>query len=470
MSRLNLKKKVQEQEKTPFDLAMERAQGYSPKLLDQVRRMSFREFIPAIATLTKTSLIVPEHFRELIDLLEDISLGKKSKQYWTISAPPRHGKSTLLLYYILYMAIKHPGIRIMYASYGEKFSLAQSQNLLMAYRELGGTFYPGQQFDWNLGNGSFIYWRSTSAPVTGLGANLLICDDLIKDSEQANSEVHREKTWDWLRSVALTRLEPNASAIVCATRWHVDDVIGRLKALPISQWKHLNYPALVGNKALYPSRYSVDDLNNLKSQLGEYIWQSLYQGNPQVQGAALFETPTFYEPQDLPPVYRISVGADLAYTQSRRADYSAMVALAHTDTNTYILEAFREKLLLKDMKPILEKWQAKYNVPITFCASSMEATLLGELPIKKQIIDAKKSKFERALPAAIAWNSGKMRFPAKGVTPALKALLDEVTTFTGIEAEGIKDDCVDALSTAYNGFSKTKAKPWVVVYDRFMAI
>lgn len=470
MSRLSLKKKVQEQEKTPFDLAMERAEGYKPKILDQVRKWTFRQFIPAIATLTKTSLIVPEHFSDFIDLLEDIAAGRKSKQYWTISAPPRHGKSTLLLYYILYMALKHPGIRIMYASYGEKFSLAQSQSLLMAYRELGGTFYPGQQFDWNLGNGSCIYWRSTSAPVTGLGANLLICDDLIKDNEQAMSPVHRDKTWDWLRSVAFTRLEPNASAIVCATRWNVDDVIGRLKALPLSQWKHINYPALSGKKALYPTRYTVADLENLKSQLGEYIWQALYQGNPQNPGACLFENPTFYEPQDLPGTYRITIGADLAYTTSRRADYSAMVAIAHTDSAAYILEAFREKLTLKDIKPILEKWQSKYQVPITFCASSMEATLLGELPIKKTIIDAKKSKFERALPVSLAWNSGKLRFPAKNITPALKAFLDEIISYTGLEAEGIKDDCVDALSTAFNGFAKKEAKPWVMYYDRFMVI
>jgi predicted phage terminase large subunit-like protein len=139
--------------------------------------------------------------------------------------------------------------------------------------------------------------------ITGRGANLLIIDDPIKDALEASSETYRDRAWNWYTSTARTRLEPNGVIIVIQTRWHQEDLIGRLKrqaTLGGEQWDSLTLPAIcetpgdamgrqVG-EALWPDRYNTEGLRSIKESIPEHWWNALYQQRPTPPGGALAKT------------------------------------------------------------------------------------------------------------------------------------------------------------------------------------
>ena len=136
--------------------------------------------------------------------------------------------------------------------------------------------------------------------ITGRGANLLIIDDPIKDALEASSEVYRDRAWNWYAATARTRLEPDAVVLVIQTRWHQEDLIGRMReqaALGGEQWDSLTLPALceapgdplgrAPGEALWPERYNVQALADIKKTIPAHWWNALYQQRPTPPGGAL---------------------------------------------------------------------------------------------------------------------------------------------------------------------------------------
>ncbi len=100
---------------------------------------------------------------------------------------------------------------------------------------------------WETAAGGGVKAVGVGAGVTGFGAQLIIIDDPVKSRADAESETLREKVWDWYRNDLYTRLEPNGSIILIQTRWHEDDLAGRLlndMADGGDQWEVVNLPAL----------------------------------------------------------------------------------------------------------------------------------------------------------------------------------------------------------------------------------
>jgi hypothetical protein len=142
-----------------------------------------------------------------------------------------------------------------------------------------------------------MYATGVGGSLTGRGANLLIIDDPIKNSEEANSPTYRRKVHELYQSAAYSRLEPNASIIVVQTRWHADDLAGRLLRESGTEdgekWRHVNLPALAGHddplgrkpgEALWPERYDEKRLAKIRKAIGAYFWSALYQQNPIDEG------------------------------------------------------------------------------------------------------------------------------------------------------------------------------------------
>jgi hypothetical protein len=126
-------------------------------------------------------------------------------------------------------------------------------------------------------------------PLTGRGADVLIVDDPIKNAEEANSELQRERAAEWFKAVALTRLEPNGSVILIATRWHMSDLIGRVTRDEPDRWRAVNLPAIAEDKdelgrapgeALWPERWPLQALEATKRSIGSYWWSAMYMGRP----------------------------------------------------------------------------------------------------------------------------------------------------------------------------------------------
>jgi len=210
--------------------------------------------------------------------------------------PPRHGKSELLSVNTSIWHLEHwPEKKIILTSYGSELAtdfgrkardmILESEDLLSLRLKKDnlqvsrfGTTARGGMVSVGLGGA-----------ITGRGAHLLLVDDYIKNSETALSEAQREKDYDWLVTTAFTRLEPGASVIILATRWHVDDIIGRLLKEHPGVWEEFKLPAIAGEndilgrqpgEALWPERYSLEELNQIKELLGTYWFEAMYQQNP----------------------------------------------------------------------------------------------------------------------------------------------------------------------------------------------
>lgn len=127
-------------------------------------------------------------------------------------------------------------------------------------------------------------------PIVGRGADLMLIDDYVKNAEEAMSRDRHKKTFEWFKSTAYTRLEPNASLVVLATRWDHNDLIAMLQnELAHENWTTINLPAIAEvndplgreiGEALWPERYDLKALMRIKATLGPYWWAAECQQQP----------------------------------------------------------------------------------------------------------------------------------------------------------------------------------------------
>jgi predicted phage terminase large subunit-like protein len=144
-------------------------------------------------------------------------------------------------------------------------------------------------------------------PITGKTADIGIIDDPVKNRAEAESEVYRDRVWEWYKSAFTTRQFGSGGAIIiCLTRWHEDDLAGRLLKLAAEnpeadQWEVLSLPALAevadehrqAGDALWPEKYPLAELRRRRAGMGEYDWAALYQQRPTPSGGGLFKEAWF---------------------------------------------------------------------------------------------------------------------------------------------------------------------------------
>jgi predicted phage terminase large subunit-like protein len=213
-----------------------------------------------------------------------------------ISAPPRHGKTELIsVNTSAWVLENYPKRNVILTGYGSDLVTQYGRrvrNMFWENRDLLKTNVPREssQVDAFLtDNGGYMFSVGLGGAITGRGAHVLLIDDYIKEIKEALSPTHRDYVWNWFVTTAMTRLEPGASVIIIATRWHSDDLIGRiLKNFP-GQWENICFPAIakeddfIGRKtgeALFPERYGEEYLQSQKELLGSAFFAALYQQTP----------------------------------------------------------------------------------------------------------------------------------------------------------------------------------------------
>lgn len=190
-------------------------------------------------------------------------------------------------------------------------------------------------------------------PLTGRGVNLLVIDDPVKNAQEAHSKTKRDGVWNWYTSTAATRLEPGGKIIVIMTRWHDDDLAGRLiKEMEAEGWKFLviNLPAIAlpndplgrePGEALWRERYDEERLEKIMKGLGPYVWNALFQGKPAYGSGGFFDPLDFRvldEPESVP---RKAVRRwDLAATESD-GDYTAGVRMEKLANGRWLITDVR---------------------------------------------------------------------------------------------------------------------------------
>jgi predicted phage terminase large subunit-like protein len=223
-----------------------------------------------------------------------------------VSMPPQHGKSELCSKYLpAWYLGRYPDRRVILASYEADFASSwgrKARDLVDHWGHLFGISVnrsSGAANRWDLeGRDGGMTAAGVGGPITGKGAHLLIVDDPIKNDEEARSITFREKLWDWWQSVATTRLRPGALIVVIQTRWHRDDLTGRILAQAKEtghKWWTVKFPALAEEQdilgrqpgeALWPDVFTKERLEKVKDNRTNYYWQAMYQQQPQAEGSA----------------------------------------------------------------------------------------------------------------------------------------------------------------------------------------
>jgi len=230
-----------------------------------------------------------------------------------IFMPPRHGKSELASKrFPAWCLGRNPRRQIIAASYNSDLASDFGRNVrnIVAAPEFAQVFSgvslaPDSQAAnrMNTNRGGTYVAAGVGTAVTGRGADIALIDDPFKDREEADSERRRELVWDWYRSTLYTRLMPGGAIVLIQTRWHEDDLAGRLLEQEGDQWTVLELPAInAAGEALWPAWYPVPALERIRDTVGQREWSALYQQQPQPDEGTYFQRDWFKEWDKLPPL------------------------------------------------------------------------------------------------------------------------------------------------------------------------
>jgi predicted phage terminase large subunit-like protein len=252
------------------------------------------------------------HHRLIADKLEAVERGEIDRLM--IFMPPRHGKSELASKrFPAWCLGRNPKRQIIAASYNSDLANDFGRNVrnIIAEPEFNQVFRnvtlaPDSQAAnrMNTNHGGTYVAAGVGTAVTGRGADIALIDDPFKDREEADSERRRDVVWDWYRSTLFTRLMPGGAIVLIQTRWHEDDLAGRLLDAEGDQWEVLDLPAINNDgEALWPEWYDLKALNRIKDTIGQREWSALYQQQPQPDDGTYFQRAWFKEWDKLPTVH-----------------------------------------------------------------------------------------------------------------------------------------------------------------------
>lgn len=321
--------------------------------------------------------------RRLEKFSQDV-VDKKSPRLM-LFMPPRHGKSTLAsVAFPAWHLGRNPSHEFISCSYSGSLAMGFSRKVRQLLRE--PTYKTAFQTRLDPDSQSAEAWLTTSGGgyvaagvgggITGKGAHILLIDDPVKNREDAESQNNRDSSWDWYTSTAYTRLAPGGGVLVILTRWHDDDLAGRLlKAAGEGgdDWEVIRYPAIAeepeefreAGQALHPERYDVEALQRIQKAVGPRDWSALYQQNPVADDGDYFtrDMIRYYDPEEVDlDAMRYYAAWDLAIGKRDRNDYSVgMVIGVNEYDQLFVMDVVRGRFdgfeLVEQILDLYETWR-----------------------------------------------------------------------------------------------------------------
>jgi predicted phage terminase large subunit-like protein len=431
------------------------------------------------------------HHEWMIGKLE--RLAKRELMRLMISMPPGHAKSTYAthLFPAWYIG-KNPNHKYIQAGHTQDFvdeefgkrvrGLIDSE----AYREI----FPTIKLDPSskaaarfaiAGHRGKYLGRGVGQGISGFRANCAAVDDPFATAADAESQTVRNGVYNWFKADLTTRLLPRSPLFIVATRWHTDDLCGRLekanKDEGIIPFEIINLPALADSdddplgrsagEALWPDFYTAEFLSALKATLPAKTWNALYQGHPMDATGSTFQVSWCRRYETHPTndvdehgrlvklnIRRITVSVDTASKAGERNDYTAItVWIEGADRKHYLVDVIRKKLEFNDMVDAIEGAVHKWNARLP--GSKVNAILVEDKGSGTQYIQTRRGKAPAPVIAiAVGQNSKEFRFD--GVMPVFEAgdvlLPESALWLPDYEAEligfpfGKFDDQVDSTS------------------------
>ena len=394
-----------------------------------------------------------------------------------IFMPPRHGKSEMVtVRYAAWRLLGQPDMNIVIGSYNQKlanrYSLKIKRVTESAGREIVYSLDNMRKIDeWETRSGGSVKAVGVGAGITGFGADLIIIDDPIKSRAEAESKTNREHIWDWFNDDIATRLEPNGAVILIQTRWHEDDLAGRLlKQMKDGkeQWEVIELPAIADENdaldrkigtALWPERFDEKALEQARTRMGSYSFDALYQQRPSPKDGTHFKRKWFDGKviHQAPNGLRWCRGYDLALSTKQTSDYTATFRCAmDRKGNLYIADGFRSRMEFPEQMRLIFKLidtesRTEHGVEKAMHGLAVIQQLLRERRLARRAfrsVAVDKDKVTRALTWANRAEEGKV-FLIDG--PWIDEFITEICSFP----QGKHDDQVDAVSIAVGMLDKS---------------
>lgn len=294
-----------------------------------------------------------------------------------LNLPPRSGKTELVtIRYVAWFIERWPHKRVVIAAYNQflanKFS-RRVRKIVAGRVPLSKERNAVEEWETIYGGGLRVV--GVGAGITGQGADLLVIDDPVKSREEAESSAYREKCWEWWTDDLYTRLEPGAQVIVIMTRWHFDDLGGRLQEMEewLTLWRHVNLPAEAKEndplgrevgEPLNPDRYTKEDLARIKAVLGRN-YSALYQQEPSPPEGTVIKLSWFRRYRTLPAEQprRILQSWDCASKAKELGSYWVCTTWFEYPHGYYLVDCYRKQVEYPEGKKSLyleaTKWKAE---------------------------------------------------------------------------------------------------------------
>jgi predicted phage terminase large subunit-like protein len=416
-------------------------------------------------------------FHKLIcEKLQAFYEGKIKKMM--IFVPPQHGKSELSTRkFPAYLLGKNPRLKIVIASYNATLASRFNRDIQRVidqkvYHDVFPETYLNESNvvtvsdSWlrnseifeTVGFQGFVKTVGRGGALTGTTVDIGIIDDPLKDRAEAMSSTIREGLWSWYQDVFETRLHNNSQQLVIQTRWHEEDLSGKLLRRD-NDWEVVILEAIKENEYIYdprefgevlwPEKHSLSRILKVK-ETSPLTFNSLYQQTPKpLDSIGIFWNEKILERQRItkaPELTRIIVSIDPAVSKTMQSDETGIIVLGKSaNGHIYILEDLSGKYSPNEWATVayqaFKRWDADCYVAEKNQGGDMVQTVIRQVDERGRIIlvTATKGKALRAEPIYSLYEQGKVWHV--GLFPQLEL---QMATFNPDSNAG-SPDRVDAL-------------------------
>lgn len=390
-----------------------------------------------------------------------------------IFAPPRHGKSELAsIRFPAWYLGRNPEKQIIASSYsgdlasdfGRKVRDQITDPIFLEIFPVSGIDKRSTSaMRFHMNKGGVYIAAGIGGGISGRGADALFLEDPIKNREEAYSKVIRDKMWDWYRNVAYIRLQKDGSIVFVTTRWHQDDLAGRILKESGEIWTVVNLPAISEQddtyrkqgEALWPEFYPIEVLQTIKAEIGSTAFNSLYQQRPTLEEGGIIKRHWWKYYTEAPQGLAMIQTWDMSFKETQSGSYVCGQVWGVKGAEYYLLDQVRERMDFVDtlnyVRMMTNKWpgatakliEDKANGPAVISALRKELHGLIEIPPQ----GSKEARLSAISPLIEA---GNVYIPSPERFKWVDDFIEECTSFPGAP----NSDQVDSMSQGLFYLSK----------------
>ena len=325
------------------------------------------------STLTVRDSVPAEHIQKISELLMETILDDTKPDRLTVSQPPRTAKSSLItLSFPFWLILMNPLLNILIVNYSQGLAddfgmllrqlfidnqeLLSERNIYLSDREHAKSKF---RFENDKGEllGS-IKLVGVGGPITGRDVDICICDDLIKGFSDCTPTL-LDKLYSWFKNILIPRLEPWSKLFILGTRWHSQDVIGRLMEDQPEKYRFITLKALNDDgTCIWDNRYTPKFFEERRQEVGDRVFEAQYQGQPLDETGDYFNLEKIvFNGYDTSNIKGQCRSWDFSYNDNKgdSSDYTAGVFMKRTIDDYYIITSLEHGQFGENIRNIVKR-------------------------------------------------------------------------------------------------------------------